>query len=247
MILEANTIRVPQEAGLDLHCELVYYSLEGEQRAALAVLRAALKTEPLKRSALEKLGRSDLSADAVKDLLRVCGAPGTDAVLRRYLEGLAISLEREVARRRPLARSTGVTALLRTAIQNWEHFDPEDRLEIRVPRRGPVWVDYISRKHSPRYDGAKGNWDRDTQYMFEMNFVSGLFIWLSMHTAPEFRGRRLGVSFIRMVEGLAREMGFRRFTVPGPNPRFWCEQFGYGLRPEHDLGQFIHEVYREDG
>jgi GNAT superfamily N-acetyltransferase len=246
MILRIDAGRALQEHGLNLHCEFVYYASREEQRAALEVIRRALLTEPVDRSVLTRLEHTDRAAGAVRGLLSIGPEGESDAVLREYLQGLAVSLERELERRAPLRRPPDVARQIRRRMESWDCAHADDLLEVRVPRVAPVWANCVALRFSPRWEREAGNWDRDTQFMFEMNFVAGLFIWLSVHVVPEFRGRRIGVSFVASIEELARNLGFRRFAVPGPNPGFWKGQFGYALRPEHDMGSFVHEVYRED-
>jgi len=154
-------------------------------------------------------------------------------------------MERETALRRDIARPADLTLLIRRTIEGLDFFRTGDVLEISVEDDNPsVWVNYVSRDLSPAYEAAKGEWDRDTQYMFEMDFAAGLFCWLSVSTVPAFQGRGIGTRFLRAAEELATGLGFRRFSVAGPcNGPYWERVMGYTIA----RGPLVHnmEAYKD--
>jgi GNAT superfamily N-acetyltransferase len=210
----------------EIQARFVYYSDRLTQQRIRDQLRAALATGALD-DGLKALAINDTLTPLVEAGLARRADAGWEPQVRTLLEALAAELAREVRDRAPVQRIPDAAAQVERVIMALPDYDPTDILEISADPGLPVWVNYISRRMSPRYDGAKGAWDRDTQYMYEMNFDSGLFIWLSLATAPEFQGRGVGTRFVKAAEALAVSLGFRRFSVLGPNNGPYWTTLGY--------------------
>jgi GNAT superfamily N-acetyltransferase len=247
--LDGRIRNVLYESGLPLHERYVFYGSTEEQARALTIVQRALAGDQLTDDALRSLAVDERTMKALDALLDLRSEEGFDDIMRGYLEGTVVSLERELVRRNPLERPDDIAERVRAEIEAWPLFEKGDVLEIEGT--DILWVNCVLLRFSPRWDGRPGAWDRDTQMMFQMVFGSGLFVWLSMNVASEFHGRRIGSSFIERMEKFARAIGFRRFIVPGPNRKFWCGRFAYGMHPAHEAvggggyGSFLHEVYKE--
>ena len=227
----------------ELQCQLVYYADADTQRRVLERLPAALAAGDL-AAGLEAVVAGGRTGELVRDALPHRGEPGWEHPVRAVLEGVLPEIEREAARRRPLNRPADIEERARAFLAGLADADPTDVVEVAADPGGYVWVNYVSRRFSPRYDGAKGDWDRDTQYMFELHFGAGLFVWLSVATAKEFQGQGVGTRFLRAAERFAADLGFRRFAVIGPlNGPYWEQVMGYAVQK----GPVIHylEGYKE--
>ena len=213
---------------LDLHCATTYYATAERQAGVRARIRGALASgdyEP----ALREMAPNDEAARKAGVLTALANHPRWHELIRKYLEGLAAGLERELARRAAIPVLPDLEAEIRDTFKALSFYDPTDILETpETAERTHAYINYISRKFSPRYDGKEGPWDRDTQFKIELLFTSGLFVWLSANVSAEFRGRKMGTELIKACEKMAVKMGFKRFSVPGPNRRFW-EKMGYSI------------------
>lgn len=210
----------------EIQARFVYYSDRPTQERIRDRLRAAVATGALD-DGLKSLAINDTLTPLVEAGLARRADAGWEPQVRTLLEALAAELDREVRDRAPLPPVPDVAAQVERVIKALPDYDPTDLLEISADPGMPVWVNYVSRRMSPRYDAAKGAWDRDTQYMYEMNFDSGLFIWLSLATHPAFQGRGVGTRFVKAAEALAVALGFRRFSVLGPNNGTYWTTLGY--------------------
>jgi len=214
---------------LDLHGTAVYYSTAEKQASFLSLIREALAKEAY-GPALRGIARGTAAELKVDGLIAAGNAPRWKELVGKYLEALAAGIERELAKRNSIPVPGDAEERIRRTFSGLGFFDPGDVLEIPDPAGDPFYVNYISRKFSPRYDGHEGPWDRDTQFKMELLFGSGLFVWLSANVSAEFRGKRMGTELIGKCEAMAAGMGFRRFSVPGPNREFWGKM-GYSVAP----------------
>ena len=231
--------------GLDLLAQTAHYGDDDDIGDTLDAVRLMLTSGDF--DALPDLAEEDETAQRLTELLAERACEGWYEAVVGYLRGLEASLAREVPGRAPVPACDDLDEQIRSVVFDLDFVNADDALEILGVIGSPAYVDLVIAEFSPRYDGDDVIW-RDTQFKFEFLFDSGLFIWLYANVAEEFRGRRIGTRFFEAVEGLARDLGFRRFCVPGPNKPYWERVMGYTVDPLHQVGGdggFIHEAYKE--
>jgi GNAT superfamily N-acetyltransferase len=226
----------------DLQCHYVYYADGPTQEQLTAALAVALARNDLEAGLLLLDGHDGIKA-GVAALMAMREHPLWRDHAGEMLAELEREVGREVARRAPVPLPPDLGDRIRAAITGLPDYAMDDVLEIST---GPIttWVNYVSRRYSPRYDGTNGPWDRDTQYMFELVQGSGLLVWLSANTVKEFQGRGMGTRFFKACERMAFEAGYRRFSVLGPNNGpYWRDRMGYACFPTGILTHL--EAYKE--
>lgn len=231
--------------GLDLLAQTAHYADDDDLADTLDAVLQMLEDGDF--GALPEIAEEDETAQRLGALLRERAVDGWHDAVAGYLRGLAASLERELAERAPVPPCADLDDRIRATVFGLDFVRPDDPLEILGPVGSPAYVDLVIEEFSPDYDGEDVLW-RDTQFKFEFLFDSGLFIWLYANVADAFRGRRIGTRFFQAVEQLARDLGFRRFCVPGPNKPYWEGVMGYTVDPVHHVGGdggFIHEAYKQ--
>mgnify|MGYP002725734812 CR=1 FL=1 len=241
---DVRRILCDEDLGLDLVAQTTYYADDDDLADGLQAVREMLAADDFRD--LRDLAQEDDTARRVDELWAVAGQDGWDETVRAYVEGLAVAMEREAAERAPLPECPDLGARIRATVHALDFVAPDDPIEILGGEGGPTYVDLVLRQFSPEYDGTYVLW-RDTHFKFEFLFESGLFIWLYGNVAESARGRRVGTRFFEAVEALARDLGFRRFCVPGPNKPYWEKVMGYEVHPAHQVGAepgFVHEAYK---
>jgi GNAT superfamily N-acetyltransferase len=218
-----------------VHCG----SADGQAKALASVERARANGD---EEALMNLAVNAKTLQGLRELPDLKGNAGWEAAMAGFLDALAFSLRRELAARRPVPIPQDARQRVLRTIRGLGMYAETDVLNVYWARPPDfLTADYISVPRSPEYDGADGPWGRDTEFQFEFNFGAGLFIWLSAHVVKEFRSQGLAGQYMRAAEQLAVDFGFRRFCVGGPVlEAFWTEAMGYGVAPEHQVGQSDH-------
>ncbi|MBT3269778.1 hypothetical protein HN371_21715 [Candidatus Poribacteria bacterium] len=230
--------------GLDLLAQTAHYADDDDVEYTLRAVRDMLDSGDF--GDLPELAEEEETAERLDALCVAGSVPGGPEAIRAYLEGLAVSLEREAAERAPVAACVDLEERIRATLVGLDFVADDDPLDILSPVGCPAYVDLLIAEFSPEYDGADVIW-RDTQFKFEFLFESGLFLWLYGNVAEPFRGRRIGTQLFEAVEALALDVGFRRFCVPGPNKPYWERVMAYAVHPKHVVGvggEFIHEAYK---
>ncbi|MBW2972142.1 GNAT family N-acetyltransferase, partial [Candidatus Woesearchaeota archaeon] len=169
-------------------------------------------------------------------------------VVRKFLKGMDHLLAREIRRARKLRRPGNVVAKVKKELKRAHIYHRKDIIRVEEKKPGIIQVDYISMQHSPEYDRKFKTW-RDTQFKFTLNFNKNLFIWLYINVHPSLRGKGMGTRLVMFCEKLAKDLGFRRFTVEWPNRKFWMKR-GYDIPLTYRIGRtgkmnYTHEGYKE--
>ena len=244
---DVRRILCDEDLGLDLVAQTVYYADDDDLADGLEAAREMLAADYFRD--LRDLAQEDDTARRVDELWAVRGETGWADVVRAYVQGLAVAMAREAVERAPVRDCVALEARIRETVYGLDVVAPDDPIEILGGEGGPTYVDLVLRQFSPEYDGTYVLW-RDTHFKFEFLFESGLFIWLYGNVAEASKGQRIGTRFFEAVEALARDLGFRRFCVPGPNKPYWEHVMGYEVHPAHQLGGeagFVHEAYKRVG
>lgn len=197
--------------------------------------------------ALMALAFNAQTRDAVQGVLKLRGKPGWEVAVAGFLDALAFSLRREIAAREPIPITGNMVQRVLDMTHDLPMYDETDVLDVYWEDECPglLSVDYISVRHSPQYDGADGEWNRDTEFQYQLNFGSGLFVWLSAHVVKTFRKQGLAAQYMKAAESLALSLSFRRFCVGGTlNGPFWNRAMGYGFASEHRISQSGHPTPR---
>lgn len=211
----------------EIQCSHVFYMETPDLKAMAPILRNHLARGDA-AAALAALRPTAATAPGLAEAQNRLGEPGAAALAAEVLDRLAGLMEREAARRAPVPHRDDTGARIRAMIEATDVYDPGDHLEITADEGPNVWVNYVSRRYSPDWKPEGGDWDRDTQYMFEWDERYGLFVWLSANTTKPFQGRGYGTQFMKAAEALAVAHGFRRFSVLGPNNgAYWTKVLGY--------------------
>ncbi len=241
---DTRRILCAEDLGLDLVAQTVYYAADDDLADGLESVREMLAADDFRD--LRDLAQEDDTARRVDELWAARAEDGWRETVRAYLEGLAVAMAREVGERAPLPECPDLNARIRATVYALDFVASDDPIEILGGDGGPTYVDLVLRQFSPDYDGTDVLW-RDTQFKFEFLFGSGLFIWLYGNVAEGSQGQRIGTRLFEAVEALARDLGFRRFCVPGPNKPYWEQVMGYEVHPAHQVGPdpgFVHEAYK---
>ncbi|HLC85122.1 MAG TPA: GNAT family N-acetyltransferase [Candidatus Nanoarchaeia archaeon] len=162
----------------------------------------------------------------------------------KIFKGLRFLLKREIAVAKPL-RQKGLAAHFITEIKKSSFYHPSDTL-VSKKNRQSIEVRYICKDKSPEHDGTFTPW-RDTEFTFEVHLDKGLFVWTYLNVHKEHRGKGFGTAMVKSVEGIARKLGVKRFSVEYPNRRYWRHYLGYTVPAQVIVGRegYSIEAYKE--
>jgi GNAT superfamily N-acetyltransferase len=199
------------------------------------------------------MGLLELAYDAVtrkliQDLIALRDEPQWLEVVIKLLRGLSDLLDREIKKATEVHKPEMIVEEITERLRGIQIYDESDIVDVQEEGAGMVKVNYVSRRYSPEYDGEFKAW-RDTQFIFTLNFNKNLFIWDYINIYHSLRGKGMGSGLIRFCEGLAKDLGFERFSVEYPNRRFW-ERMGYQIPNKYKIGEaekqnYTHEGYKE--
>jgi len=247
-----------QGFGSNMKADIIYYSKKDKKRNIMDQLISLGLTqhEQILVTLCQFVKDRERSTQKVQKFISLNNPdhPTWNYVVSTFVNHFIIMLEREINKSIPITYDHQIFSIedfiKQHIINHWNHYHEEDIIEIVGNDRKIVYVNYIVKRMSPNYDEIYKNevW-RNTQFMFELVFHSGLFLWLYANVVESFQKKRVGTSFIECVEMMARDIGFRRFCVDKGNRMYWENILHYDQlimgRTYSETDSFMWEGYKE--
>jgi len=186
----------------------------------------------------------------IAELIACKREPNWQKVIHKFLKGMLNILEREISRARRIRKPARISKHILKAMKRLHIYKEGDIVRVEEPSLDIVKVNYISIFHSPEYDGKYKSW-RDTEFKFSMYFDKGIFVWDYINVHRDLRGKGTGTKLVFFCEKMAKDLGFRRFSVEWPNRSYWVNKAGYDIPMNYRIGssskkmEYTHEGYKE--
>jgi len=203
----------------------------------------------------KELAYDNTTKTLINELIALKNEHNWMKIILKLLKGLSHLLKREIGHAEKLQKPDNIRKYVEKEIKKLHIYHKSDI--IKVKEKGDVVeVDYLSRRFSPEYNPDKKScynrfepW-RDTQFIFTLNFSKNLFIWDYINVHKSFWGKRIGTKAAKFVERLAKDLGFKRFSVEYPNRKYWMRKMGYKIPYGYRIGsgkcQYTHEGYKHE-
>lgn len=246
----------PHLLGVKLHSHYVYHCGREEQEKAKKLIESLLKDYSDEK--FISLGYDDKRKKLIKELIKLKKEPGWEKIVRKFLKGLKELIEREIGRAEEVQKPKNIKKHVKKELRKLDIYHKSDVVKVKKVKKGVFEVIYLSKRYSPEYPrGWKALkkvpfriW-KDTQFIFMLNFNKGLFVWEYINVHDKYKSQGWGTKMVKLCERLAKDLGFRRFSVEWPNRRFWCRKHGYKVKQSHTLESkdkkyyYSHEGYKE--
>jgi GNAT superfamily N-acetyltransferase len=235
----------PELLANKLHTKYIYEANLETQRKVKELVDSLLKN--YSDSSFVELGFNSETKKLIRKVITLKKEPNWEKIIRKFLFGMKHLLEREISRAKRLEKPKKVLHQIRKELRKIHIYHRKDVLSVEEIKDGIVKVHYLSRLHSPEYDGNRGQW-RDTEFTFTLNFNKNLFVWVHISIHSKLRGEGMGSKLVKFCERLAKDLGIRRFSVEWPNRKYWQKQ-GYSIPHRYRIGSdkkgYTHEGYKE--
>ncbi|MBU0757948.1 MAG: GNAT family N-acetyltransferase [Nanoarchaeota archaeon] len=242
-----------KDLGILLHSHYIYVSDKNNQIKARDIVHNLI--QEYEDPKFLELGYSQNTKELIREFISCKNEPNWKKVLNKFLKGLLELLEREIIKAHPINIPKNISQLINLEIKKIPMYNKSAIINITESTKGIFAVSLLNKDYSPDYNpkilSNHGVWEywRDTQLVFILNFNKDLFIWDYINVHKEFQGKRLGTKSAIMVEKIAEEIGFTRFTIEHPYRQYWTKVMNYNIPYRYRIGsgrcQYTLEGYKE--